>query len=79
MEPRQKSHQVGLTGAVALHLHGWCGAFPCGYRSGVCRIGDEFQVEVTKKDSGQQVVISQAATEWCLLIDVTPEHVVMLE
>lgn len=42
-------------------------------------IGNELQVEVTTKDPGQQVVISQGATEWCLLIDVTPEHVIMLK
>lgn len=40
--------------------------------------GEELQIEVTKKGTGQQVVISQGAKEWFMLIEVTPENAVIL-
>ncbi len=40
--------------------------------------GEELQIEVTKKGLGKQVVISQGAREWFMLIDVTPENAVVI-
>ncbi|MCP9456101.1 MAG: hypothetical protein NNA18_08365 [Nitrospira sp.] len=38
----------------------------------------ELHIEITKKGMGRQVVITQGAKEWFLLIDVTPEHSVVV-
>jgi hypothetical protein len=38
----------------------------------------ELHIEITKKGIGKQVVITQGAKEWFLLIDVTPEHSVVV-
>jgi hypothetical protein len=40
--------------------------------------GEDLQIEVTKKGLGKQVVISQGAREWFMLIDVTPENSVVV-
>jgi len=40
--------------------------------------GEDLQIEVTKKGLGKQVVISQGAKEWFMLIDVTPENAVVV-
>jgi hypothetical protein len=39
---------------------------------------DALQIEVTKKGLGKQVVISQGAREWFMLIDVTPDNAVVI-
>ena len=39
---------------------------------------EEIQIEVTKKGLGKQVVISQGAREWFMLIDVTPDNAVII-
>lgn len=39
---------------------------------------EELRIEVTRKGAGKQVVISQGAKEWFMLIDVTPENAVIL-
>ncbi|MEK9139476.1 MAG: hypothetical protein AAB308_00350 [Nitrospirota bacterium] len=39
----------------------------------------ELRIEVTRKGAGKQVVISQEAKEWFMLVDVTPEHTVILK
>jgi hypothetical protein len=39
---------------------------------------DDLHVEMTKKGLGKQVVITQGAREWFMLIDVTPENSVIL-
>lgn len=38
----------------------------------------ELHVEVTKKGLGKEVVISQGAREWFMLIEVTPENSVVI-
>lgn len=40
--------------------------------------GDNLHIEITKKGVGKQVVITQGTKEWFLLIDVTPEHSVVV-
>jgi len=40
---------------------------------------EELHIEVTRKGAGKQVVISQGAKEWFMLIDVTPENAVILK
>ncbi len=40
--------------------------------------GDGFEIEITKKGLGKQVVISQGMKEWFMLIDVTPENSVVV-
>ena len=40
---------------------------------------EKLHIEVTRKGAGKQVVISQGAKEWFMLIDVTPENAVILK
>jgi hypothetical protein len=40
--------------------------------------GEELQIEITKKGLGKEVVISQGAREWFMLIEVTPENSVVV-
>jgi hypothetical protein len=42
-------------------------------------IEEELHIEVTKKGIGKQVVISQGAQEWFMLVEVTPENSVILK
>ena len=39
---------------------------------------DDLQVEITKKGLGKEVVITQGAKEWFMLIEVTPENTVVV-
>ena len=39
---------------------------------------DNLHVEITKKGLGKEVVITQGAREWFMLIEVTPENSVVL-
>ncbi len=39
---------------------------------------DELQIEVSKKGLGKEVVITQGAKEWFLMIEVTPENTVVV-
>ncbi|MEC4890511.1 MAG: hypothetical protein RI101_10665 [Nitrospira sp.] len=39
---------------------------------------DELQIEVAKKGLGKEVVITQGAREWFLMIEVTPENTVIV-
>ena len=39
---------------------------------------DNLQVEITKKGLGKEVVITQGAKEWFMLIEVTPENTVVV-
>ena len=39
---------------------------------------DDLHVEITKKGLGKEVVITQGAREWFMLIEVTPENSVVL-
>jgi hypothetical protein len=39
---------------------------------------DELHIEITKKGLGKEVVITQGAREWFMLIEVTPENSVVL-
>ena len=40
--------------------------------------GDELQIEITKKGLGKEVVITQGAKEWFMMIEVTPENSVVV-
>jgi hypothetical protein len=40
---------------------------------------DGIQIEITRKGAGKQVVLSQGAKEWFMLIEVTPENAVILK
>ena len=39
---------------------------------------DDLQVEITKKGLGKEVVITQGAREWFLMVEVTPENTVIV-
>jgi len=39
---------------------------------------DDLHIEITKKGLGKEVVITQGAREWFMLIEVTPENSVIL-
>ena len=45
--------------------------------SSVCA-SDDLHIEITKKGLGKEVVITQGAHEWFMLIEVTPENSVVL-
>ena len=38
----------------------------------------DYQVEVTKKDLGKEVVIKKGDKEWFMMIEVTPENTVVI-
>lgn len=40
---------------------------------------DGLQIEILRKGAGKQVVLSQGAKEWFMLIEVTPENAVILK
>lgn len=58
--------------SVAWHFSLVCTAWASAYA------GDDLRIEITKRGAGKQVVISQGAQEWFMLIDVTPENAVVL-
>lgn len=39
---------------------------------------DELQIEITKKGLGKEVVITQGAREWFMMVEVTPENTVIV-
>ena len=39
---------------------------------------DDFRVAVSKKGLGKEVVITQGAREWFMLVEVTPENTVIV-
>ncbi len=39
---------------------------------------DDLQIEITKKGLGKEVVITQGAREWFMLVEVTPENTVIV-
>jgi hypothetical protein len=45
--------------------------------SWVCA-SDDLHIEITKKGLGKEVIITQGAREWFMLIEVTPENSVVL-
>jgi hypothetical protein len=45
--------------------------------SSICA-ADDLHIEITKKGLGKEVVITQGAREWFMLIEVTPENSVIL-
>jgi len=40
--------------------------------------GEDYQVEITKKDLGKEVVITKGDKEWFMMIEVTPENTVII-
>ena len=40
--------------------------------------GDELQIAVSKKGLGKEVVMTQGAREWFMLVEVTPENTVIV-
>ena len=63
--------------AMAIGLLVW-GALSSVHAGEQSTSGDALEVEITKKGLGKQVVISQGAKEWFMLIDVTPENSVVV-
>jgi hypothetical protein len=55
-------------------------ALGVGLLTGPATIGasDDLHIEITKKGLGKEVVITQGAREWFMLIEVTPENSVVL-
>lgn len=39
---------------------------------------DELQIEITRKGLGKEVVITQGAREWFMMVEVTPENTVVV-
>ena len=41
-------------------------------------LADELQIAISKKGLGKEVVITQGAREWFMLVEVTPENTVIV-
>ena len=66
--------------AITIGILSWgalCTLFPV-YASEQPASDEALEIEITKKGLGKQVVISQGAKEWFMLIDVTPENSVVV-
>jgi hypothetical protein len=55
----------------------WC-VSAAGMVGNAASAGDDLQIEITQKGAGKQVIISQGAKEWFMLVDVTPENGVVI-
>ncbi len=67
-----------IVGLLFLALGTWYSALACHVLAS-SNGGEELQIEVTQKGVGKQVVLSQGAKEWFMLIEVTPENAVILK
>jgi hypothetical protein len=54
-----------------------CGALLCSVPSSALA-SDDLQIAVSKKGLGKEVVITQGAREWFMLVEVTPENTVIV-
>lgn len=71
--PRPYPVAVGiLLGLISV---AWCGSLA----GAAADVGDDLRIEVTKRGAGKQVIISQGAKEWFLLIDVTSDNAVIIK
>ena len=68
---QQRSTAFGLL--LILVLAGLCPA-----QAAEAASGEELRIEITKKGLGKEVVITQGAREWFMMIDVTPENSVVV-
>jgi len=41
-------------------------------------VGDDLQIEISKKGLGKEVVVTRGAQEWFMMIEVTPENTVVV-
>jgi hypothetical protein len=57
---------------LPLTLASWSTPMP------VIAAADELQIAVSKKGLGKEVVITQGAREWFMLVEVTPENTVIV-
>ncbi|MDH4300546.1 MAG: hypothetical protein OEV51_00580 [Nitrospira sp.] len=73
----RRPYFVGLLLLLEMTLVGWRGSL-VGAADHNSEVGNDLQVEVTKKGAGKQVVIAQGTKEWFMLIDVTPENAVVI-
>ena len=70
--PRPYSVTVGiLLGLISVV---WCSSLA----GTTADVGDDFRIGVTKRGAGKQVIISQGAKEWFMLIEVTSENAVII-
>ena len=46
--------------------------------SAISAAADELQIAISKKGLGKEVVITQGAREWFMLVEVTPENTVIV-
>jgi hypothetical protein len=44
----------------------------------ILAVSDELQIAISKKGLGKEVVITQGAREWFMLVEVTPENTVIV-
>lgn len=75
---RYRSASPVLRLLLILIVAAWCPSLVW-TASAAAKEGDDLQIEITKKGAGKQVVISQGAKEWFMLIEVTPENTVILK
>lgn len=72
-----RPYAVGLWLLLRMTFVVWCVSV-AGLVVNAASAGDDLQIEVTQKGAGKQVVISQGAKEWFMLVDVTPENAVVI-
>jgi len=68
---------VGLLLLLEMTSVLWRGSF-AGAADHNSDVGNDLQIEVTKKGAGKQVVIAQGVKEGFMLVDVTPENAVVI-
>ena len=67
---------LAVLGAVL--LFGGTAAIPLPVTGAEPSSGEELQIEITKKGLGKEVLITQGAKEWFMMIEVTPENTVVV-
>ena len=66
-------------GSLACVILGLWAVSPMALAEGTAQERGELQIEIQKRGAGKQVVISQGAKEWFMLVEVTPENAVILK
>ena len=66
-------------GCLTCVMLGLSAVSPMVLAEGTAHESGALQIEIQKRGAGKQVVISQGAKEWFMLVEVTPENAVILK
>ncbi|MBL8073152.1 MAG: hypothetical protein JNL29_02210 [Nitrospira sp.] len=73
-----KTQSHSTRSLIFIAVVGGCVWLPIGTGASM-ETAEGLRVEITRKGSGKQVVLSQGAKEWFMLIEVTSENAVILK